>query len=173
MRRSEAQGSGFDGSGGLGTVLAVGTSPNVAAGFAGVFRVGWKATSLAIEGRYHLPDSRSAEVVRGTIETTLLVVSLEPCIRFSPFSLCGLVTIGSLRGAGAGVAQPDEESRFYWGAGGRAAIEVPVVVPLSLRGHVDLTGNATRIRLAIDEHEVWRVSALSAAAGIAILIRFW
>jgi hypothetical protein len=171
--RADGPSSRFDGAGGLGTVFSTGTSPDVAVGVAASFRVGWRSASLGIEARYQFPDARAAEVGRGAVETTALLVSLEPCWRLSPFAICALATVGSLLGAGKDISQPAEQSTFYWGAGGRGAVEVVLAAPLSLRGHVDLVGNGTRPFLAIDNREVWRLSAISAAAGVDLVAQFW
>jgi hypothetical protein len=172
-RAEDAESSRFDGAGGVGATLSTGSSPDVAIGVAASFRIGWRSASLGVEGRYQMPDARSAEVGRGAVETTLVLVSLEPCYRVSPFAICALATVGSLRGKGSGISEPDENSTFYWGAGGRGAVEVPLAAPLWLRAHADLVGNGSRVGLAIDGREVWRVSPVAAAAGIDVLAQFW
>jgi hypothetical protein len=171
--RRESPPAGFDGAGGLGTVLSTGTSPDIAVGVAASFRIGWRSASLGVEGRYQFPDARATETGRGAVETKMFLVSLEPCWRLSPFAICALATVGSLSGEGTGILQPLAPSTLYWGAGGRGAVEVVLSSPLSLRGHVDLVGNGSRATLAIDGREVWRVTALSAAAGVDVVARFW
>jgi hypothetical protein len=171
--RRESLPAGVDGAGGLGTVLSTGTSPDIAVGVAASFRIGWRSASLGVEGRYQFPDARETDTGRGAVETKMFLVSLEPCWRLSPFAICALATVGSLSGEGTGILQPLAPSTLYWGAGGRGAVEVVLSSPLSLRGHVDLVGNGSRAILAIDGREVWRVTALSAAAGVDVVARFW
>jgi hypothetical protein len=159
--------------GGLGTLVASGTAPDLAAAIAAFARVGWKSGSLAVEGRYHLPASMQANGGRGAVEARLYLVSLEPCLRFSPLALCGLATVGSLQGAGEGIVSPLQPSTLYWGLGGRAAFEIRLLDPVFVRAHFDLVGNATRVRLEINGTEVWRAPPLAAAAGIDAVAQFW
>jgi hypothetical protein len=159
--------------GGLGTMVTSGSSPGPAAAIAVFVRLGWDVGSLAIEGRYHLPASEESSTRRGGVEARLYLVSLEPCLKFSPWSVCGLATVGSLEGTGEKIGLPLQQSTLYWGLGGRAALELVIIDPLFMRAHVDLVGNATRTTLAIDGAEIWRAPALAAAAGIDVVARIW
>jgi len=159
--------------GGLGTMVTSGSSPGPAAAVAVFARLGWDVGSLAIEGRYHLPASEESSTRRGAVEARLYLVSLEPCLKFSPWSVCGLATVGSLQAAGEKIGLPLQQSTLYWGIGGRAALELVIIDPLFMRAHVDLVGNATRTTLAIEGAEIWRAPALAAAAGIDVVARFW
>jgi hypothetical protein len=159
---------------GIGPHLASGTSPDLAAGFAGFGRLELgRRASIALEGRYDLPDSALAQSRAGVVTAKLLLASLEPCVRVSPLYFCGLLSVGALLGVGSGVAVPSEQSAVYWGAGGRVAIELGVMAPLLLRAHADLVGNATRTTLRIGGENVWQAPPLAVAGGVSVVVRVW
>jgi hypothetical protein len=158
---------------GIGPHLASGTSPDLAAGFAGFARLELgRRASIALEGRYDLPAEAEARM-GGRVSAALLLASLEPCLRVSPLFFCGLLSIGSLRASGAGVTTTRDLSTIHWGGGGRLAIELAVLAPLLLRAHVDVIGNATRTALDIAGERVWRAPPFAAAAGVSVVVRVW
>jgi hypothetical protein len=158
---------------GAGALASSGTAPNLAFGLSASARLNWPHVSLGLEGRYDLPASASADFGTGVVRSTLLLLSVEPCFRLSPVSLCGLASIGSLHAWGSGVAVPMDQTTLYWGGGGRAAFEWPVWGPMLLRAHADLVGNATRVTLTINNVDVWTAPALAAAVGVGAVARVW
>jgi hypothetical protein len=158
---------------GMGTHLSSGTAPSLAVGLSAFARLNLADVSLGLEGRYDFPASADAPEGPGVVSSALLLASLEPCARASPLYFCGLLSIGSLRAAGAGVAVPFEQSTMYWGAGGRVAFEVAVVAPMLLRAHLDVVSNVTRTTLAIRGSDVWQTPPVAAAAGISMVAHVW
>jgi hypothetical protein len=157
----------------LGTHLASGTAPDLAVGLAAFARFDLGQASLGLEGRYDFPASADAPSGNGAVSSSLLLGSLEPCLHVSSWYFCGLLSVGSLRGSGAGVAVPYQQSTVYWGAGGRVAFELSIAAPMLLRAHLDVVGNATRTTLALDGSEVWRAPPIAAIAGIGAVVRVW
>jgi len=158
---------------GMGTHLASGTAPDLAAGLTAFARLELVGVSLGLEGRYDFPASADAPSGVGVVSSMLLLASLEPCVRVSPLYFCGLLSVGSLRGWGAGVADPSEDSTVYWGGGGRVALELDIFGPILLRAHADVVGNGTRTRLEIGEREAWRAPPFAAALGINLVAHVW
>jgi hypothetical protein len=158
---------------GLGPVVTTGTGPNIAAGAAAFVRLDFGIASMGLEGRYDLPAAADALRGNGTVRSNLLLVSIEPCLRFRSLAFCGLVSVGSLRGSGSGVSVPLEQSTLYAAAGGRAGWEVPIIDALSLRLHAALVGNLTRVTLAIDGEDVWRAPPVAAITGLDAVARLW
>jgi hypothetical protein len=158
---------------GAGPHLATGTAPKLAAGLTAFARLELGAASLGLEARYDFPASANAPSGKGVVSSELLLASLEPCGRVSRLYFCALLSVGSLRGSGAGVAMPFDRSTLYWGAGGRIAFELGVVAPMLLRAHLDVVGNFTRTTLQIDRSDVWQSPPLAAALGISAVGRIW
>ena len=158
---------------GLGALVATGVAPDVSTGGAAFAQLRAGPASVGLEARYDLPASAGATRGSGAVQSSLFLLSLEPCLRFQPLALCGLASIGSLRGSGSGVSVPLQQSALYAAAGGRAAFELPISGPLSLRLHADLIGNLTRVRLTIDGEDVWRAPAFAAIGGFDAVARIW
>ena len=159
--------------GGLGGIVSAGTAPNYATGVAAFARLQMGISSLGLEARYDLPAAASAVTVNGDVRSSLLLVSVEPCLWVRAFAFCGLASVGSLYGSGSGVAVTHEQSALYFAAGGRAAFQLPVAKMLSLRLHADLVGNVTSVTLAINGENVWRAPPLAVAAGLDAVALLW
>ncbi|HMI87824.1 MAG TPA: hypothetical protein VK550_27265 [Polyangiaceae bacterium] len=158
---------------GLGGKVSKGTAPDYATGVAAFARLQMGISSMGLEARYDLPAGVSATSRGGIVRSTLVLLSIEPCLWVRSFAFCGLASVGSLSGSGLGVASPQEQSALYFGAGGRAAFELPVAKLLSIRLHADLVSNLTRVTLRINEENAWQAPPLAGSAGLDAVALIW
>jgi hypothetical protein len=119
---------------GAGGGLVVGFSPNPSAGFGGLVGVrflGSPSWSFSAEGRADidtageaiaLADGTSASPRAGFAGGTL-----APCVHASWFFGCALATLGHVRGTAGDDAQPQGMDGLYFGLGGRAGLEIPLL----------------------------------------------
>ena len=156
---------------GGGAVVAVGAAPSVDAGlviYAGVRR---GMLSVALEGRADFPVSAQA-VDGGSVSASLAMASLVPCIHRAILRGCAVAGVGVLRGAGAGVTNPQEDTKPYVAMGGRLGIEAKVTGPLFFDAHADALLAATRITLRLDGRDVWTTPTIGGVFGAGLSATF-
>lgn len=151
---------------GGGPVLAVGSAPAPAVGLLLFGGVGFRGSSIDVEGRADLPASleRSSGV---SISSSLLVGSVVPCLHLGNIRACALATAGAMMAEARGAASPDRRTTTFFGAlGGRAGYELPVSRRFGLRARLDVAAPLTPTSLTIDGVTQWTTSPVTAAVGI-------
>jgi hypothetical protein len=154
----------------VGPVLGFGTAPGTSAGLALQLggRRGW--SSLGLEGRADLPVSEPA-AAGGSVEASLLLLSIVPCAHRGLLLVCALGSLGSLRGMAEGPGGHPERT-IFGSAGVRAGVEIPLDTTLSARLAGDVGATLTPTTLYLNGEEVWSTPPLSAALGLAVQADF-
>jgi hypothetical protein len=150
--------------GNVGDVIA----PTVG-GFAGLE---WRSQhwSVSIEGRADLPRSRS--VGGGSINAGTLAATLAPCLRQGPFGACALATLEALRGSGQDLDNAHQLTSLFAAVGGRALVEFPDTGSAAVRLHADVVSPLTRTTLKVGPDAVWTSPPVTAAVGLAVVVKF-
>jgi hypothetical protein len=119
---------------GAGGGLVLGFSPNPSAGFGGLVGVrflGSPSWSLSAEGRADLDTAGDAiTLADGTsvqARAGFAGGTLAPCVHASWLFGCALATLGHMRGAAGEEVQPRSMEGVYFGLGGRAGVEIPLL----------------------------------------------
>lgn len=165
---SDARGDAFALRVGAGALLGTGTALGASAG--GLVLVGLRrrALSLDLEGR---ADARSGVEVRdGRVDTALRVGQLAFCWHKSAAVLCALGGAGVVQAVGDDVGIPFDRSSLYAHAGGRFALEIPVVGPLALRVSFDAVFPFTRTTVRIGGEPAWSVQPAALAVGAGLVL---
>jgi hypothetical protein len=169
---------------GAGGGLVVGFSPNPSAGFGGLVGVrllGSPSWSFSAEGRADLDtagelvalaDGTSASPRAGFAGGTL-----APCVHASWFFGCALATLGHVRASAGDAAQPSDGAGPYFGLGGRAGLEIPIVaLPARPAFAVQLAadGLVTVVRpgVLVNGEELWRAPIAAGLFGARLVTIF-
>lgn len=156
----------------LGAVVGLGFLPNLAPGLRGGVRLRTRRISLGLEGDGLWPSSEPAVGASG-VRASLLLARVYPCVDLGPIAGCALASFGRLHAAGEGVSDAREESSFYSALGVRIVGTVSVGTRWSLLLHGDIEKILTFPAFQLNGREVWRPSAFSADAGLALSYRFF
>ena len=155
---------------GVGPVVMFGELPSPAAGFVVSAAARYRAFEPTIEGLATLPVSQSGAV--GSVDASLLAVTLLPCGRIDPLFACVGMTLGSLHGEASGVGGPLRGSDFYSAASVRGGAELPLGSSFYVRGYVEAVAPITRITLQLASQDVWRMSSVAARVGASVGVLF-
>ncbi len=160
----------------LGALLALGSAPAPALGVAGAFGVRWRAVSINAEGRVDLPSSATFDG-SARARTWLLLASFVPCVhqdmpRRGSWMLCGIGSVGSIQGSGAGVDVPLQDSSLYGAAGARIGYEAPATWVVAPRIYGDLLATLTSTTVHLDGKSIWTTPTVSGVFGAGAVIRF-
>jgi hypothetical protein len=119
---------------GAGGGLVLGFSPSPSAGFGGLVGVrfvGSPSWSLSAEGRADLDTAGEVATLPDGSRTSpragFAGGSLAPCVHASWLFGCALATLGHVRTSAGSDTQPGDGEAFYFGLGGRAGVEIPIV----------------------------------------------
>lgn len=156
----------------LGALATLGAAPTIiGGGFTAQVGLRVGLFSLGLEGRADVPVSAPVEGL-GSVQTSLLLATLVPCLHFRFVAGCALASAGALQGSGAGISAPLQQTTFYAAAGARLGLEFQVHRLLWLTPHLDLQATLTRTTLRINGQEAWTTPPLSGALGFALLGAF-
>jgi hypothetical protein len=152
-----------------GVVSSLGYEPGLGVGATVGAALRFPRFSIGLEGRADLPG----EKVLGTgggVRSSVLLVSLLPCVHRGIALVCALGSIGSLRSTGLGGDGRTDASLFA-AAGARLGAEVPFSDSVRGRFVLDLaaTLSGARLRYGDPPTEVWSSPLFSGALGAAIL----
>ena len=152
-----------------GVVSSLGYEPGLGVGATVGAAVRFRRFSLGLEGRADLPGEKVLGS-GGGVRSSVLLVSLLPCVHRGIALVCALGSIGSLRSTGLGFDGRTDASLFA-AAGARLGAEVPFSASVRGRFVVDLaaTLSGARLRYGDPPAEVWSSPLLSGALGAAIL----
>jgi hypothetical protein len=149
----------------VGGHVAFGAAPDLAFGVTTGFALRWPLFQLGLEGRVDA-EARGPGPNGGAVKSSIIGLSIVPCLQTDPLFVCALGTFGALRGAGAGVGVPRKETTFYSAAGARIGVEIPLAGPLKLRPRADLLATITRTTLFVEDAEAWTTPALQGFFGL-------
>jgi len=154
----------------LGAFGGFGFAPQTNLGL--VAAVGYRAPrwSLDLEGRRDLPTT--AEVGAGTATSSILGVTLVPCIVRGPMGLCALLAFGALQASGGDVVTPRSDTAFWAAAGVRLAADVPLWGPIAIGLHADALAPFVRTTLRLNGEDVYSTSAVAGAIGARVAVHF-
>ena len=156
---------------GAGALLAVGTAPSPSLGFAVRVGVGSRSLSTDLEGTFDLPSSTAAEG-RGRVSASLLAASIVPCWHQGVLLVCGLGSLGTIRGKGEGVPAAHSDSTLFWALGGRLGAELALDARFSGVVHGDLIAIGTPTTLRLDDRDVWTTAPIGVSVGTGIQAHF-
>jgi hypothetical protein len=151
---------------GLGGQAAVGVAPAMVAGglLAGTWRQG--VLSLGLELRADAAGSR--RLANGaSVQSRLIALSLLPCVHYQPALLCAVGSWGRIR-ATSDAAQARDDVGHFAAAGLRIGTEWSLGSRLLLRTHTDLLASLVPVRIALDQRNVWELSAITGSFGATL-----
>lgn len=158
----------------LGTAFA---EPGPSLGFAVLGGVQLERVSVDVEGRADLPRSVTRDGLRAM--TSLVLVTLAPCVRFGAALACALGSMGALEGSVEANGTEQSRSSFYAAAGVRLGAELPLGHHVSLRLHGDALATLTRTSLdatttaeRANATHLWSTPPLSVALGLGAAYLF-
>lgn len=154
----------------LGAFGGIGFAPSANLGF--VAAVGYRARrwSLELEGRRDLPST--AEVGAGTATSSILGVSIVPCLVRGPLGVCALLSFGALQASGGDVVTPRSDTAFWAAAGIRLAAEMPLWGPLAIGVHADGLAPFVKTTLRLNGEDVYSTAAVAGAMGLRFVVHF-
>lgn len=129
------------------------------------------AFSLTLGAEADLPTTRAADA-GGEVRAWLVAARLAPCLHLGAAAICGLASLGSLRGSGSGVALPRTDVTIFAALGARIAAEIPITSRLALAPHADLAVPLTHTTLQLAGADVWSTPAAHGAMGLAAVAHF-
>ena len=127
--------------------------------------------SVALEGRLDAPAD--AILSNGSVRTALTLASLVPCGHIRWFGVCFVGSLGEVRATSGQVAISREASAIHAAVGPRAALDIPVVGPLSVRAYASLLLSLTSQSLELDGASAYVLSRVSGGIGAGVALRFF
>lgn len=160
------------------TFVHVGAGPFVAVGALAAASFGPRAFvgvshgmfELDLEGRFDAPVRYYAG--RQYVDSSLVLGSLLPCVRYAVFLSCASVSMGALRGTGFGYDHSREENSFYMTIGARQAFEWELGRHVALRLNVDGAIVLRPIRIEADGQVLWSTPPFAFSASPMLVGRF-
>lgn len=129
---------------------------------AGVRRGSW---SLAVEAA----GNWSATATEGAAgaKSSLLLVSLAPCVHLGIAMGCAIGGVGSLRATGV-VSSPQSDHAAFANAGVRLGAEIPFARLFYVQAHADGLANLTPLTFHLDGRDFWSTPTFSTSLGLAL-----
>lgn len=124
---------------------------------------------LWLEGQLDLPQATT--VGEGAVTSQILVGRVAPCLRFSSFAACAVVSVGALQVDGALPGGKRSSSPLVL-AGGRVSWSHFFLEWLGVRLHADVQAVITRTTVLAFGQPVWVTTPLAAGLGAGIVFRF-
>jgi hypothetical protein len=169
--RNDSPSPALSGAAELGPFVGFGFLPNAAPGIRGGARLASGRLSLGLDVAWLLASTEAA-TDGGSVQASLLLASVFPCVDIGPIATCALASIGRLHGTGQGVDLPREESRLYAALGLRAIGAMALGSGWALVVHGDAEKALTFPMFQLNGRDVWRPSSFVASTGIALSLRF-
>ena len=166
---------------GLGSVLAFGVAPRVAAGVtvdAGIlWPVEWgplEGVSLSVGGRWDPPAAGHVPWAGAGVRVSAsrLLVTVTPCGHWWKLYGCALGELGQLRHHAEGIALPAGAGNLSAAVGGRVGVELPFAPYLGFRGFGDVLGTLTPVTALIDARPAWTTPRVSGGVGAGLFVYF-
>jgi hypothetical protein len=150
--------------------IAVGALPDVSFGVRALVGIGRGPWEVDLEGRFDAPVS--AQTNGGSIQASLVLGTVAPCMRHWLAFACGVVSLGALRGTGLGFDHTREDNTFYIAAGARAGFEFPLGSRFAFRPFIEGQVPLRPTRLEAGGQPVWSTPAFEFAAVPMLMGRF-
>jgi hypothetical protein len=145
---------------GAGAWTAAGLAPRVSFGLAAWAGLTWSPAALYLEGR----DGFDAG---DDISTSVLALSLVPCVRRDPLFACFVGSWGELRAEASRSA-----TARYLSAGARLGFDLEIFHQLFLRTHLDGAVPLDRTIIQVNGRTAWQLPVLSGALGVEASLHF-
>ncbi len=150
----------------IGVLGAGGFAPRSNVGFTAGVAYRTRRWSLGAEARRDLP------VTSEHATSSILAVSLLPCIVRGPLGLCGIAALGAIQASGSDVTTPRSDTGLWAAVGVRLALELPIYAPIALGIHADGMAPLVRTSLRLSGTDVWTTPTFAAAVGLKIILHF-
>ncbi len=154
----------------LSALASTGLAPGV--GFGAALELGARRGpfSVGVAGRYDL--ARETAFQAGTVSVSSRVLSVVPCWLPAPFAACGLLSGGELLASGGGFPVNHRGKAPIFGAGVRAAYEVPVNRHLALSVFAEAAALLDHAELIANGSVAWQAWPLFADLGVSGVVLF-
>ena len=126
--------------------------------------------SLGLAVEANLPRTRTYE--GGSIDASIAVASLTPCVHLARLDACALLSAGIVRGRGQEFVAARSATRAYVGAGGRLGLHVFSVRRLHGEVFGYVRAALVRTTLTVSGNDVWMLPAFGGGVGAAFYRRF-
>jgi hypothetical protein len=167
---------------GAGVVAAHGLTPNVSPGLRIFGAVGNQRLSLELSTQATLPSEQSAEAsiphlspvaARPSFSAGELSAKLAPCVRFSPFGICGVFMAGQLHVRGEGVDQVRSPSSLVAASGAKLQLVWPLVPSFGVLLQAEALALLTPRDVLMNQQVVWSTAPvlLGASLDLAAIFR--
>lgn len=120
---------------------------------------------VRVEGRIDLPTSTESLADGSHARTSLILGSLVPCVTAGVFALCGVVSAGSMLVESRNVSPSERRQAFFFGAGLRPVLEVPITEALRLEVTAEGMLPLRRITVSVRQTDMWTAPAAAFAIG--------
>jgi hypothetical protein len=155
---------------GAGPSVAVEALPKPSFGARAFFGVSRGMFELDLEGQYYAPSSLQGD--GGSIQASLLVGTLAPCVRYWLAVACVDLSLGQLQGSGTGFGKPHDGNTFYAAAGVRGGLEVPLGRTFALRLMVEGQAPLRPTQLDADNSALWTTPSFAFFATPMLVVHF-
>ena len=153
---------------GVGGHLAFGVAPAPALGFRISGELATQRLSIGLEGRFDLAASAESSE-GGRARTSLAGAALVPCLRVPLAWVCAVALVSRVEAEAVGVSAPRGDAFLFLGGGGRLVTAIPLPQDFSLRIGGDVLAHPVPFELTLNGQRVYRSSAVSAIAGLAVV----
>jgi hypothetical protein len=124
---------------------------------------------LEVEGSRSL-DARASP--GATVQTSLLAVTLAPCLRWGALRACGLAEVGWLGASASGLEVRASDGTVVGAGGARIGAEWPVGAGLFVRAHADGVVVLNQATVNVDYRPFWQTDRLAGGAALGAGFRF-
>jgi hypothetical protein len=125
---------------------------------------------IDLEGQYYAPSSLEGD--GGSIQASLLVGTLAPCVRYWLAVACVDLSLGQLQGSGTGFGRPHDGNTFYAAAGVRGGFEVPLGRTFALRLMVEGQAPLRPTQLDANNSPLWTTPSFAFFATPMLVVHF-
>jgi hypothetical protein len=151
---------------------ALGVEPAPTVGLAAFGGVVAPPASLSLEVRADAPSSANSAAGGGHVRAWSYALTLAPCARWGPVSLCVLGSVGILSVSGQDITEPRSARAVFATVGGRVGAEWPASAAIALRAHVDADIDLRRATPQIDGDDAWTAPIVSVIVGAGVAAHF-
>jgi hypothetical protein len=155
---------------GAGPSLAVDALPSPSFGARAFFGVSRGIFELDLEGQFYAPTSQQGP--GGSVEASLLLGTLAPCLRYWLVVGCVDLSLGQLQGTGNGFGHPHDGDTFYAAAGVRGGLEIPLGRTFALRLMVEGQAPLRPTQLDASGSPIWTTPAFAFLATPMVVVHF-
>lgn len=166
---------------GAGVLAAHGLTPNVSPGLRVFGSIGSQRLSLELSTQATLPSEQSAETViphlspvasRPSFSAGELSAKLAPCVRFSPFGICGVFMAGQLHVRGEGVDQVRSPSSLVAATGAKLQLIWPAVPSFGVLLQAEALALLTPRDVLMNQQVVWSTAPVLLGASLDLGVIF-